>query len=137
MKFVILCAIALSWDLAFATTSEEVTTKTKEAASAAVEYSKEQKEQFQKDMEAKLSEIKKEIAELNEQVSAKTGEAKAEMKAQVKNLEIRQQVLKKDLTKLKKSTGNAWSEMRAGVSKAWDALAESYDKAKAEFKESK
>lgn len=136
MKFIILAAFAFTCGFAYATTSEEVSTKTKEAAAAAADYTKEQKDQFQKDMEAKLADIKKEIAELSEKAAKKTGETKNEMRAQVKALETRQEVLKKDLAKLKKSSGNAWVEMKTGVSKAWDNLTESYDKAKAEFKES-
>lgn len=136
MKLTLLAAFVFTCGLAHATTSEEVKTKTKEAATAAADYTKEQKEQFQKDMEAKLADIKQEISELSAKAAKKTGETKSEMRAQVKALETRQEVLKKDLAKLKKSSGNAWVEMKAGVSKAWDSLAESYDKAKAEFKES-
>lgn len=137
MKILILSAFILTCNLSFATTSEEVKIKTKEAASAAADYSVEQKEKFQKDMETKMADLKKEIAELNKKVSQKTGDAKTTMQAQIKALEVRQENLKKDLSKLKKSSGNAWTEMKVGVSKAWDSLSESYYKAKAEFKESK
>lgn len=133
--FAIVLPFIFSAQGAWAATSEEVVTKTKEAASAAASYTSEQKEAFQKDMEAKLTSIKKEISELNDQVSQKSGEAKQELRAQVKALETRQQVLKKDLAKLKKSSGNAWGEMKVGVSKAWEALSDSYSKAKSEFKE--
>ena len=126
--------LALS-SFSFATTKEDVQQKTADAASAAVDYSKEQKEQFQKDMEGKLSDLKQEIAEMKEAASKKTGAAKTEMKEQIASLEKKQDGIKKDLSKMKKSSGKAWAEMKTGMSKAWDSLADSYKKAKAEFKD--
>lgn len=138
MKFLIFSIFTLSISLSsFATSKEEVQQKAGAAADAAVEYSKEQKEQFQKDMEVKLDELKKETADLKKSASEKTGKAKEEMKEQIKSLEKKQDEMKKDLAKLKKSSGKAWTEMKSGMSKAWDSLTESYKKAKAEFQESK
>ncbi|MGE5085601.1 MAG: hypothetical protein ACM3MG_04825, partial [Bacillota bacterium] len=79
MKSILVALMALSLTpSAFATTKEEVKHKTSEAADAAVNYSKEQKEQFQKDMQANLDDLKKEIADLKKSASEKTGDAKKE-----------------------------------------------------------
>ncbi|HEX7675560.1 MAG TPA: hypothetical protein VF412_15395 [Bdellovibrio sp.] len=138
MKSVLSVIIALSFSShSFATTKEEVKQKTADAAVAAADYSKEQKEQFQKDMEGKLADLKNEIADLKKQASEKSGAAQKEMKAQIANLEKKQSEMKKDLAKLEKSSGKAWTEMKVGMNKAWDTLSDSYTKAKAKFQEDK
>lgn len=136
MKSIIfLFSFVLSFS-AFATTKEEVADKTKAAATAAADYSAEQKEQFQKDMEHNLQELKSEISELKKSASEKSGKVKAGMKEKIAALEAKQADMKNDLAKLKKSSGKAWSEMKSGMSKAWGSLSESYAKAKSEFSES-
>ncbi|MFS4458598.1 hypothetical protein [Bdellovibrio sp. HCB2-146] len=133
MKFIIATLVALSFNSAFATTATDVSNKTKEAASAAADYTVEQKEAFQKDMDAKLTTLKSEIALLKKQASEKTGEAKKSMNEKIAAMEQKQAEMKADLAKLKKSSGAAWSQMKSGMSKAWDSLSDSYTKAKAEF----
>ena len=138
MKSILVALIALSLTPSvFATTKEEVKQKTAEAADAAANYSKEQKEQFQKDMQTNLDDIKKEIADLKKVASEKTGDAKKEMNEQIATLEKKQDEMSKDLSKLKKSTGRAWDQMKTGMNKAWDSLSDSYKKAKAEYTEKK
>ncbi len=138
MKAILIALLTLSFSFSsFATTKEEVQQKTADAASAAADYSKEQKEQFQKDMDTKLADLKAEIADLKKQASEKTGEAKKEMNTQIANLERKQKEMKKDLAKLGKSSGKVWSEMKTGMSKAWDSLSDSYEKAKAQFQAEK
>jgi len=138
MKAILIALLTLSFSFSsFATTKEEVQQKTADAATAAADYSKEQKEQFQKDMETKLGELKAEIADLKKQASEKTGAAKKEMNEQIATLEKKQKDMKKDLAKLGKSSGQAWAEMKVGMSKAWDSLSESYAKAKTKFQEEK
>ena len=43
----------------------------------------------------------------------------------------------KRLTKLEKSTGQAWTETKSGMSKSWDELSKSYDNAKEKYKDQK
>jgi BMFP domain-containing protein YqiC len=138
MKSIVATLIALSvFQPAFATSSEEVKQKTAEATSAAANYTKEQKDQFQKDMSAKLDTLGKEIDDMKKAAAQKTGEAKKEMDAQIANLEKKQEGMKQDMAKLQKSSGKAWGHMKTGMSKAWDSLSDSYAKAKAEYVENK
>lgn len=138
MKYLVLPLLVLTLaGPSLATTKEEVKEKTVEAAEAVADYSKDQKEQFQKEMETKLGDLNAEIKELKANASQVSGEAKKEMKEKIGALEAKQAEMKKDLAKLKKSSGKAWVEMKRGVSNAWDSLSDSYKKAKAEFKENK
>lgn len=138
MKFLVLSILTLIFsNQSLATTKEDIKQKATETVSTVADYSKEQKEEFQKDMEAKLSDLGAEISQLKSTVSETSGEAKKDLNEKIAALEAKQSEVKKDLAKLKKSSGKAWSEMKTGVSKAWDALSDSYKKAKAEFKEAK
>lgn len=138
MKRILLAAlVTILCQASLATTSDEVKQKTSDAVEAAADYSKEQKEAFQKDMEVKIDVVKTEIADLKKKAATKTGEAKKEAQTQIANLEKKQSELKADLAKLKKSSGKAWAEVKVGMGKAWDSLADSYKKAKAEFSEDK
>ncbi|MEN0060166.1 MAG: hypothetical protein AAGB31_15110 [Bdellovibrio sp.] len=133
-KIIFASAVFLASLTAGATSKEEVQEKTAVAAQAASDYTKEQKEQFQKDMEENLRSLKSEIAELKKSASEKSGVVQAEMKEKIQALEKKQEAVKKDLAHLKKSSGKAWIELKSGVSRAWDSLSESYQKAKSEFK---
>lgn len=120
-----------------ATTKEEVKTKASQAVEAASSYTKEQKEQFQAEMELKATNLKAEISNLQKLAEQKSGDAKVEMNKQIKALNEHQESLMKDLGKLKKSSGSAWVEMKGGVANAWDSLSTSFVKAKDKFKETK
>lgn len=119
------------------TTATDVKNKTVEAAETAADYSVEQKEAFQKSMEQNIDKLSAEIATLKASASQKTGAAKSDMKEKIEALEKKQVKLQQDFRKMKQSSGRAWTEMKSGVSSAWDKVSESYKKAKAEFSENK
>lgn len=106
-----------------ATSAQDVKNKAGETVDTAVEYTKEQKQAFTKEMEYNISNLKKEIAELKGKQSQKLDELKA-----------KQANLEQDLAKLKKSSGNAWGQLRNGMTKAWTEIKTSYQSAKEEFK---
>ncbi len=117
-----------------ATTREEVNTKTKEAVDATLSYTKEQKEEAEKNIKQSIDGLEKDIASLKQQASQLTGEAKVRLNDQIMEMEAKQSTLKNDFDKLKKASGAAWAEMRKGLSKAYEGLAEGYQKAKVEIK---
>jgi peptidoglycan hydrolase CwlO-like protein len=135
MKFIFIALMATVVSVfTYAVTKEEVQKKSTEAASAAVEYSKEQKEQFQKEMGSKLEELTSEVSDLKKKALQTTGNAQKQLSEQINLLEKKEHEMKKDLASLSKSTGKSWEQMKSGVNKAWDSLSESYQKAKKEFK---
>lgn len=117
-----------------ATTTEEVKEKTKEAAASAVDYSKEQKEKVQAEMEESLAAMKVKIAELKVQAQKKAGSAKTAAKNEISDLEKSQKQLSTRLNKFKKSSGKAWDNMKIGFNDAFKKLSEAYDKAKENYK---
>jgi hypothetical protein len=117
-----------------ATTAEDVKQKSKDAASAAANYTVEQKEMAQKEMEKSLTSLKKQIVELKAEASKKTDSANAQARQQIAQLEKKQKELSTKMEKLKKSSGKAWDDMKAGMSEAIKKLSDAYDKAKEDFK---
>ncbi len=132
--FTILILGTFAFSMANATTSEEVKEKTKEAAASAVDYSKEQKEKIQAEMEESLAAMKVKIAELKEQASKKAGSAKSATKNEIADLEKKQKQASIRLDKFKKSSGKAWENMKTGFNDAFKKLSEAYDKAKENYK---
>ncbi len=133
MKYLI-CATAILFSVySDATTKEDVGNKASEAAAAAVSYTQEQKEEFQKSMEQKLEELNTQISDLKEASAKKGTQARKETQKTIAALEAKKETMKKDLAQLKTRTGKAWGEMKSGMSQAWDSLKESYDKAKSEM----
>lgn len=116
-----------------AETSLEVQKKTEAAVDSAVTYSKEQKEAFQKDMKARLTEVKNEISLLQQKAKETTGEAKSEIQQKIKTLKSQQKQLNSDYQKLKKSSGQAWVKIKEGMTSALDQLKRSFSDAKSEF----
>lgn len=136
--FKILLVLGLVGSVVYATDkAQEVKQKTSEAVQAAGEYTKEQKEEIQKSFEEKLSKLSAEIKELKSDAQTATGNAKQSLEKDIKNLEAKQKSLKKDMVRLKESSGKAWTEMKAGMGAALDKLSDSYQKAKKEFSEKK
>jgi Flp pilus assembly protein TadB len=130
----ILMLSILTFAFANATTSEDVKEKSKEAAASAVDYSKEQKEKIQAEMEESLETMKVKLAELKVQAQKKAGSAKDAAKSEIADLEKSQKQLSHRLDKFKKSSGKAWGHMKAGFSEAFEKLSEAYDKAKENYK---
>lgn len=125
MKLILLILGSL---LVLATTGQDVKKKTVEAGEVAVEYTKEQKDAFVRDMEENIDSVKKEIKDLKTKAGKETDE-------KVKRLEAYQAQLEKDLAKLKKSTGSAWQEVRKGTVSAWEELRKAVSNAKKELTE--
>ena len=138
MKFMILLAIVIGFIYySYSNTKEAVQSKATEAAVAVSDYSNEQKEIFQKEMEGKLGDLEEEIVQLEKLNAQKSKNARNDIEQQLNLLENKRADLSHDLEKLKKSSGKAWIEMKGGVGKAWETLSVSFEKAKNEFKENK
>lgn len=138
MKIILLISFLISTSLnVFATTKEDVKKETSEAVLSASQYTKEQKDEFQKEMQIKIDNLKRDLAEMNKTATKKSASIREEMKKEIAKLENEQKKMSQNLTKLGKSTGKAWDEVKAGVSKSWNDLADAFEKAKGKYKEEK
>jgi len=89
----------------------------------------EEKDLYQKKLESKLKEIKARM----EMLEAKAVQAKAEFKPEYQKhlYELRQkrEALRSKLDEIKKSSGEAWKDLKSGMEKAADDLKQAIDKA--------
>lgn len=132
MKFIFILLVLAGVGV-WATSREDVKRETKEAVDTASQYSVEQKEKVQKNMEENLTKMKKEIADLKAEAERKGSAVSANTKTKIHEMELKQEELQKDLSKLKASSGRAWEEMKKGMNQAMKSLSDSYQKAKAQF----
>ncbi|MFI5346068.1 MAG: hypothetical protein ACHQ51_06810 [Elusimicrobiota bacterium] len=103
-------------------------------ASRAAETSKiaETKAEYVKKAHAELDELSARIDAL-EVKARKTGAATDEaLKKKISELKARRKTAKKDFAKLKRASGEAWADLKAGVDKGIDDIKKELDEAKKE-----
>jgi CHASE3 domain sensor protein len=106
----------------------------KGAAEAIKEYTLQQKEEYQKRLEAQLKEMHQKIADLQTKAAKAAPEAKANLQEQANEIQKKWEATEEKLTELEKATGKAWEDLKSGMGAAMDDLQKSYDKASSHFK---
>jgi len=96
-------------------TTDRVIRDTKEAVEATKQYTLQQKETFQKAVQAELAEMQVKIAELQKKTHAASAEARTEMQRAGKQLE-----------EVNASTSSAWSKLKDNMNAAVEDLKKSY-----------
>jgi Skp family chaperone for outer membrane proteins len=115
-------------------TSEDVKKETKEAYDTAVEYSKQQKEEILRKMQAKLDQYKQNIEKLKIKTELMSEGLKADFDRRVDELQEKQEAAEEKLSELKSSSGKAWSEIKEGLDQAMLDLDQAYVDARSQFK---
>ena len=113
--------------------SGDVKKETREAYETAVEYTKQQKEEFQRKVQAKLDEYRKRIYELQVETDEMSAQVKASMNRRIKDLEAKREAAEEKLTQLKSSSGKAWAEIKQGLDRAVEDLDQAYKHASSQF----
>ena len=123
-----------------AVTSADVKKEATEAMETAKAYTRQQKEEYQKKMEARLQELDSEIQQLQAKAQSSATELKEKSKAEfnqsMEDLRNKQQVATEKLNELKSASGQAWEDIKGGVNSAMDELGKAYDRARSHFKSS-
>jgi hypothetical protein len=113
---------------------DEVRGDTEKAGEAANHVGeKEEKEDFERRLKARLTGIEAEIASLHERGLALKDEARTRWNDTMTDLKAKQKVAHEKLDELGKSTGEAWGHLEKGAQDAWDDLREAVQKAAKEF----
>jgi RecA-family ATPase len=105
-----------------------------EAADKAAALVKQQKEAYQKGMQATLDDYKKKIADLDAKAATLKEESKAQFAKEMEKLKAQEQELTKKWIAFKSDTGTAWENMKAGLDNSMNELKKSYDQAASYFK---
>lgn len=134
MKIIVVVLILITGNYSYSITANEVKIKAKEAVNSATEYTVEQKEFFQKEMDENLATLKLELKNLKAKAVLVQGEAQVSTNKKIKELEAKENELHAKMKNLKKSSGRAWIKMKEGMSSAWNKVKEAVSEAKAEMK---
>jgi Skp family chaperone for outer membrane proteins len=107
-------------------TTDRVIRDTKEAVEATKQYTLQQKETFQKAVQAELAEMQVKIAELQKKTHAASAEARTEMQKALQELEHKKAEAGKQLEEVNASTSSAWSKLKDNMNAAVEDLKKSY-----------
>ena len=113
-------------DQAPPSTSEKMIRDTKEAVESTKQYTMQQKDSFQKKVQAELAEMQTKIAELQTKTSAASVEARKEMQKALQDLERKKEEARKQLDEISHSTSSAWSTLKDHLSAVVADLKKSY-----------
>jgi hypothetical protein len=120
-RFILAVSMAFAFVFAFAPS----------APLRAAEGSKiaETKAEYVKKARAELDELSIKIDALELKAKEAGASTKAGMDQKLKALKARRKTAKKDFAKLKRASGNAWTDLKAGVDKGIEELKTAYDEA--------
>jgi hypothetical protein len=79
---------------------------------------------------AGLKELESEISELEKIADKAVAEVNAEYRQQIKDLFLKKEELQNKVAKIRKATGNAWEDMKAGTELSWEVFQDSVKRGK-------
>ncbi len=121
-------------------TAQDVKKETEELINTLQQYSAAQRDQAVKEAEQALNKLDRRIEELETRVDDNwdkmSQSARQKVKANLKALRQQRNELAEWYGGLKNSSADAWEQMKKGFSNAYQALSDSWEKAKGEFETS-
>ena len=114
-------------------TSEDVRRDAGQAVNTAAEFSQQTKEEFQKNLDARLKELDAEIAKLREKGRDLKDQAKANWDRKMADLETKRDAARAKLAEVGHSSAEAWKDVQKGAQSAWDELDKAFHDASREF----
>lgn len=116
------------------TSAQDVSKKATETGEAIRDYTVERKDEAVAHARKLAADLDAKIKELEAQASKQTGEAKAKLQAQIKDLKTKRDAAGAKLNELTRASKASWERAKEGFATAYRDLAEAYEKAAAEFK---
>ena len=114
-------------------TSEDVRRNAGQAVNTAAEYSRQAKDEFQKNLDARLKELDVEITKLREKGRDLKDQAKVNWDRKMAELETKQDAARAKLAEVGHSSAAAWKDVQKGAQSAWDELDKAFHDASREF----
>lgn len=115
-------------------TTEDVKKEVGEAFETAAEFTQQQKEEYQREVERRIMEIDSKLQDIETRADMLKEEARNELNKEIENLEKKKADAKQKLAQLKSATGTAWEDIKTGLDKAFEDMDEAYQKAISRFK---
>jgi len=113
---------------------EAVKKETGEALDAAKKYTLQQKEEYQKKVEAELGDLSKKIGELKARAVGLKGEAVKSLETQMTDLKKKQKVAEDKLKEYESSSSQALQDLKIGLDNSLKELKKAYDGIVGQFK---
>jgi len=113
---------------------EDVQREAAQTVETAKAYAEQQKQEYSKQIQAKLDDISKQIDELKLKAKDAKGDALTRMEEAMGTLKAKQDAAKKQLQDLGSSTSAAWGDVKSGLDRAVGELQKAYDDAAKHFK---
>jgi hypothetical protein len=110
--------------------SPAVTTSSETTAAQTVHESK---DEFRTRMENNLSDIRKNIDELQHSVGSASTRTQKEVQRQIRVLEQKRAQITRELGQASQKTGRAWTHVQSGIEQAWSDLKNGLAHAQAEY----
>jgi peptidoglycan hydrolase CwlO-like protein len=93
-----------------------------------------EKDQYQREIEAKLRELDQEIDGLKTQAANQSDQARKQFDKQMAELDRKREIARRKLNKFENSSEAAWRDMKPGINSAMKDLEAAYQRAAAHFK---
>ena len=114
--------------------SEDVKRETGEALETTKTYFRQEKERYQKEVEATLSELNDKIKDLQSKAEQAGTDTKAKYNEIIEELRKKQEEAQSKLNDLKSKSADAWEDIKSGMDAALENLKNSYNDAVSHFK---
>ena len=116
-----------------ATTPQDIRKEAKELAATTMAYTEEQKAQYQKKIQEKLAQYNQNFMELEAKLLMMNEQAKADLAAEMEKLDDKKAAVATKVKELQGTSGEAWTDLKAGMDKAFMEMDRAYDQAKSRF----
>ncbi len=114
-------------------TSEDVRRDAGQAVNTGAAFSQQTKEEFQKNLDARLKELDGEIAKLREKGRDLKDQAKANWDQKMADLETKRDAARAKLAEVGHASAEAWKDVQKKAQSAWDELDKAFHDASREF----
>ena len=114
-------------------TADDVRRDAGQAVDTAVAFTRQSKEEFQNQADARLKELDAEIAKLRAKGRGLQDKAKADWDRKLADLETKRDAVRVKLAEVGRSSAEAWKDLRKGAQSAWDELDKAFRDASREF----
>ena len=110
-------------------TGDRVIRETQEAVTATKDYTIQQKDAFQRQVQTELDEIHVRITQLREQVTHASADARADIQKAIVELEKKKDLANKKAEDIHSATASSWEQVKSKTVSAMDDLRESFNRA--------
>lgn len=114
-------------------TSEDVRRDAAKALNTAGEFSQQTKDEFQRSLELRLTDLDAELVKLVEKGRVLKDQAKADWEAKMADLETKRAAASAKLAEVSNSNAEAWKDIQKGAQSAWEDLEKALREASREY----